>query len=426
MRKSLAIIVALAIAVSVDVHAQTMAITGAKVYPVSGPAIERGTVLIRDGKIVAVGANVSIPADAQRIDATGKVVTPGLVNAQAALGLVEIGAVRTTRDASARGKDGIAAAFRPWEGFNPASVLLEPARQGGITSVVAIPGGGLIGGQAAVMRLITGTASEMVLRAPVAMSAALGPNGAQNGASRGETVMRLREVLTDARVYRAHRAEFERGQSRTYAASRLDLEALLPVLDGKLPMVIDADKASDIETALDIAKEFGFKLIIAGGAEAWQVAGRLAAARVPVLTGAMNNIPYSFSQLGARQENAGLLAKAGVSVALVGNAGGGDEEAFNVRNVRYEAGNAVAYGMEWNAALRAITMGPAEIFGVADKVGSLQPGMLADLVIWSGDPFEFATQPEKVFIRGQLVTAPSRQDELERRYRTLPPSYRTP
>jgi imidazolonepropionase-like amidohydrolase len=156
------------------------------------------------------------------------------------------------------------------------------------------------------------------------------------------------------------------------------------------------------------------------------VADKLAAARVPVLTGAMNNIPESFVALGQRQENAGILSKAGVQVSVIGNAGGGDEEAFNVRNVRYEAGNAVSYGMEWNAALRAITLSPAEIFGVADRVGSLQAGKSADVVIWSGDPFEFATQPEKVFVRGVQIVAPSRQDLLEQRYKTLPPNYRAP
>ena len=156
------------------------------------------------------------------------------------------------------------------------------------------------------------------------------------------------------------------------------------------------------------------------------IAGKLAAAKVPVLTGAMNNIPENFSTLGQRQENAGLLTRAGVTVALVGNAGGGDEEAFNVRNLRYEAGNAVAYGMEWNAALRAITLAPAELFGVADRVGSLQAGKSADVVIWSGDPFEFASQPERVYVRGVQITTPSRQDLLEQRYKTLPPNYKAP
>ena len=404
-------------------RAQTVAITGGKIYPVSGPVIERGTVLMRDGKIVAVGADVAIPADAQRIDATGKIVTPGLVNAATQLGLVEISAVRETREMSARGRDGIAAAFMPWEGLNPSSVLLGPARDGGITSAVVLPQGGLISGQAAVVHLVTGTATDMLMRAPVAMVASLGQF---NGMARAETIMRLREILSDARVFRTRRADFERAQTRQFSASRLDLEALIPVLDGKEPMLINADKASDIEAGMRLAREFNFHLIISGGAEAWQIADQLAAAKVPVLTGAMNNIPNSFASLGQRQENAGILARAGVPVLLIGDAGGGDEDAFNVRNVRYEAGNAVAYGMDWNAALRAITLTPAEVFGVADRVGSLQAGKFADVVVWSGDPFEFASQPERVYVRGVQTTTPSRQDLLEQRYKTLPPNYRAP
>ena len=424
MRASGLFLVALGAGLAAPVPAQTIAITGGKVYPVSGPVLERGTVLMRNGTIVAVGTDVAIPADAQRIDATGKIVTPGLVNAGTALGLVEIGAVASTRETSARGHDGVAAAFMPWEGLNPNSVLIEPARAAGVTSVVVLPQGGLIAGQAGVLHLVGGSAEDMVLRAPVAMVATLGGAEGRGGMPRAETLMRLREILDDARVYQKRRAEFERAQTRPLAASHLDLEALLPVLAGREPLLVEADRASDIEAALRIAREYRLKLIIGGGAEAWMVADKLAAARVPVLTGAMNNIPMSFATLGQRQENAGLLAKAGVPVALVGNAGGGDEESFNVRNIRYEAGNAVAYGMDWNAALRAITLTPAELFGVADRVGSLQAGRQADVVIWSGDPFEFASQPERVFVRGVQQTAPTRQDLLEDRYKRLPPDYR--
>ena len=408
-------------------QAQTIAITGGKVYPVSGPVIEGGTVLIRDGKIVAVGRDVAIPSDAQRIDATGKVVTPGLVNAGTELGLSEIGAVSSTREYGAPNtENGIAAAFTPWEGLNPTSILLAPAREAGVTTVVVTPQGGLISGQAGVVHLVPGTAREMIMRSPVGMLASLGPGRGQNGGSRAETIMKLRQVLDDAKAYRTRRADFERAQMRPLAASRLDLEALLPVLDGRVPMIIEADKSSDIEAGMILAKEYGFKMILAGGAEAWMVADKLAAAHIPVLTGAMNNIPTSFATLGQRQENAGLLQKAGVQVSVIGNAGGGDEESFNVRNIRFEAGNAVAYGMDWDAALRSITLTPAETFGVADRVGSLAAGRSADVVVWSGDPLEFATEPVHVFIAGHEVTQPSRQDLLEQRYKTLPPSYRQP
>lgn len=416
----------LALVIAAPAGAQTIAITGGRVLPVSGPPIERGTVLIRDGRIAAVGADVAIPGDAQRIDATGKIVTPGLVNATTQLTVVDVGAVANTRNVSARGHDGIAAAFMVWDGLNPSSVLIAPARVAGITTVLIAPRGGMLSGQAAMLHLVEGSAADMVMKAPVAMVGEIGAPQAIGAQSRGELMLKMREVLDDARAYRQRKADYERAQTRQFAASRLDLEALGPVLDGREPLLIDADRASDIESALKLARDYNIKLIIAGAAEAWMVADKLAAARVPVMTGAMNNIPSSFSALGTRQENAGLLRRAGVTVMIIGNAGGGDEDAFNVRNVRFEAGNAVAYGMTRDDALRAITLAPAEVFGVADRVGSLQAGKDADVVVWSGDPFEFATQPEHVLIRGREVHDTTRQDMLEQRYKTLPPSYRRP
>jgi imidazolonepropionase-like amidohydrolase len=426
IRSTLATLVVLAAAFAAPAvaRAQTIAIVGAKVYPVGGPPIENGTVLIRDGRIAAVGSNVAIPAGAQRIDAAGKIVTPGLVNGATLVGLDEISSVPSTRENAARGRDRIAAAFRPWEGLNPRSVLISPTRDEGITSAVVMPGGGLLSGQAAVLRLVNGGVPEMLLRPSVGMVANLGPAG--DGTPRAETFAKLREILEDARAYRTRRSDFERAQMRDLAASRLDLESLLPVLDGREPLVVAVNRMSDIEAAMKIARDYSLRLVVRGGAEAWMIADKLAAAKIPVLTGAMNNNPTNFATLGQRQENAGLLAKAGVSVTLVGNAEGGSGESFTARNVRYEAGNAVAYGMDWNAALRAITLGPAETFGVADRIGSLAAGKLADLVIWSGDPFEFASRAEQVFVGGVRVDGPSREDLLESRYKTLPPSYRGP
>ena len=421
-----ALAAAAALAVASPLAAQTVAITGGTVYPVSGPKIERGTVLMRDGKIVAVGANVAVPAGAERIDATGKWVTPGLVNAATQLGVVEVGAVAETRDAAARGREGVAASFKVSDGLNPASVLIVPARNEGVTSAMVVPSGGLIAGQAAFIDLVDGPASSMIRRDPAAMVAQVGNAQQANLGARGEVIARMRELFTDVRAYRRNRTTFERGESRELAASRADLEALIPVLEGRVPLVVAADRAADIDAALGLAKEFGLKLVIGGGSEAWQVAPRLAAARVPVLAGAMNNIPGSFASLGNRQEGPALLRRAGVSVAVIGNAGGGDEEAFNVRNVKYEAGNAVAFGMSWDDALRAVTLTPAEIFGVADRVGSLAPGKDANVVVWGGDPFEMLTTVDAVFLRGRRVQSRSRQDMLMERYKTLPPRYGTP
>ena len=418
--------VAVSIAITSPAGAQTIAITGGKVYPVSGPPIEGGTVVIVNGKIAAVGKNVAIPAGAQRIDATGKIVTPGFVNSSTQLGVQEVSQVTDTRDMSARGKDNIAAAFTVWDGLNPNSVMMAPARKEGITSFIVMPAGGLVAGQAALLDVVPGTTTDMIIRAPVAMIAEVGDPQQAGVNSRGELIVKLRELLDDTRFFQTHRDAFDRAQTRPFAASRLDLQAMIPVIQGRLPLVVVVDRASDIDAAMRIAREFNVKLMIGGGAEGWMMADKLAAAHVPVLTGAMNNIPGGFAALGQRQENAALLRKAGVQVALIGNAGEGDEEAFNVRNLKQEAGNAVAYGMTWDDALRAVTLAPAEIFGVADRVGSLQPGREGNVVVWSGDPFEFTTRVEHVFVRGHEYSDKTRQDLLMERYKTLPNTHNNP
>jgi imidazolonepropionase-like amidohydrolase len=400
--------------------AQTVAIVGGRVHPVSGPVIENGTVLIRDGRIVSVGANVAIPSDATRIDATGKWVTPGIVNVATTLGVVEIGAVQETVDTPARGRgDAITASHKVWEGFNPNSPLIQVTRNDGITTVGVVPGGGLVGGQSALVNLSDGRLPEMLLQAPVAMTADIGSKGDQVGGTRAEVLQRLRDLLLDTREYVRRRADYERNATREMAARRGDLEAMIPVVQGRLPLVIDANRASEIESALGLANEFSLRVIINGGAEAWMVAERLATARVPVIVGSLNNIPLSFAMLGARQENAGMLQHAGASVIINGGSDG-----FNARNVRFEAGVAVAFGMPWEAALRAVTLSPAEAFGVADRIGSLQAGREANVVVWSGDPFEPMTRAERVLVRGVEVQRPSRQDELMQRYKALPPTYR--
>jgi len=425
-RRTIAVTVAALAALALGASrslAQTVAITGGTVYPVSGAPIRNGTVLMRDGRIVAVGAGLPVPGDAQRVDATGMIVTPGLIDAATQLGLVEIGEERETNDARARGSNDIAAAFRSWDGLNSESVLIAPTRNEGVTSVVVAPDGGLVAGQAALVDLVNGTGAQMVRRAPVAMVAQLEDAQAAGTRSHGETIGKLRGLLQDTRFYMTHRDAYDRAGTRHLSASRADLEAMIPVVQGKLPLAIAADRVDDITAIISLAHDFGVHPIVVGGAEAWLAASELAAAHIPVITGAMNNIPSSYQTLNQRQENAALLRKAGVEVAIIGNAGGGDEGVFNVRDVKYEAGNAVAYGMSHDDALRAVTLAPAELFGVADQVGSLQPGREANVVVWTGDPFEFSTRVKHVFIRGQEVLAPSRQDMLIQRYRTLPPNY---
>jgi imidazolonepropionase-like amidohydrolase len=396
--------------------AQTIAITNAKVYPVSSAPISNATVLIRNGLIVAVGAGISIPADAMKIDATGKIVTPGLINSITELGLVEIGQVRSTNDTSAKGSNNIAASFKVWDGLNPASALFAPTRNEGVTSVIVVPRGGLISGQAAAIDLVSGRSSDMIRRAPVAMVGQVSSATDAGTNARGELIGKLRTLLDDVKFYALHRLDYDRASSRTLAASKNDLEALIPVVEGRMPLMLEADQMDEIDAALALARDYHLKLMISGGAEAWLCADRLAAAHVPVLTGAMSNIPESFATLNQRQENAALLRRAGVTVVLVGNGDGGETQ-FNARNIKYDAGNAVAYGMSHDDALRAVTLSAAEVFGLSDRLGSLQPGRDANIVVWSGDPFEFSTQVEHVFIRGREVREPSRQDMLIERYR---------
>jgi len=396
--------------------AQTIAITGGTVYPVSGPKVANATVLIRDGKIVAVGAGVTTPSGAARIDATGKWVTPGLIDGAGQLGLVEIGAVPGTREGFLRG-DTIAAAFNVAEGLNPASMLIPVTRIEGVTTALATPLGNLVAGQAVLIDLAGNTIEEMLVKSPVGIVADLSESGKNEaGGSRAGVADRLRRAFRDALLYERRRADFNRAQMPPLPESPPDLEALLPMLHGQEALIANANRRSDIETALRLAREFKLKLVLAGAQEAWQIAAELARADVPVLVEPLDNIP-SYDALGVRYENAGLLAKAGVKIALL------ETDTHNSRNLRQEAGNAVAYGMSWEQALRAVTLSPAEIFGVADRYGSLEAGKVANVVVWSGDPFEFTTGVEHVLIRGKEISLKSRQTELLERYRKLPPNY---
>ena len=396
--------------------AQTIAITGGTVYPVAGPKLEHATVLIQNGRIAAVGMAVAIPAGATRIDATGKWVTPGLIDGSGQMGLVEIGAVGGTREAFYRG-DSVAAAFNVAEGINPASTLIPVTRMAGITTTLAAPGGHLISGQAVLIDLDGSTVEQMLVKSPVGILADLSESGKDEaGSTRAGVSQRLRRVFRDALEYERRKPDFARGQMAPLSASAPDLEALLPVLHGQLPLIAVANRRSDIATALRLAREFKLQVILAGAQEGWQVAGDIAAAGVPVLIEPLDNIP-SYDALGVRYENAALLARAGVKVVLL------ETDTHNSRNLRQEAGNAVSYGMSWDQALRAITLAPAEVFGVADRYGSLQAGKVANVVVWSGDPFEFTTAVEHVFIRGREIPLRSRQTELFERYKTLPPKY---
>jgi imidazolonepropionase-like amidohydrolase len=259
------------------------------------------------------------------------------------------------------------------------------------------------------------------------MHVVLGEEGAElAGGSRAAAFLLLREALQDARDYAAHREAFARGERREYALSRLDLEALVPVVEGELPLLVAADRASDLLAAVRLADEEGLRLVLAGAAEAWMVADALAAAGVPVLLAPLGNLPSSFEALGATLANAARLHAAGVPVAFMSG------DSHNARNLRQDAGNAVAWGLPWDAALAGMTTVPARIWGLEGTYGRLEPGYEADVVVWDGDPLEVTTYPERVFIRGEEMSPVTRQTRLRDRYLELPaegerpPAYRRP
>jgi len=432
---------ALAALATAPARAETVAITHARILTAATAGeIAQGTVVIRDGKITAVGANAAIPAGARVIDAQGGVVSPGLFATNSLLGLVEI---RQVGDDLTVDNPKLGAAFDAQYGINPASTLIPVARLAGLTSAIVMPqsaadrGGdedegdnltagkgddgdkthALFAGQAAVIDL--GQGPDLVTRAKVGMVVPFGEAGAEvAGGSRGAEIVVLKGALQDVRDYLKNRAAYDRAGLRELGLSKADLEALIPVVQGRMPMIAQVQRASDILAVLKLAKEENLKLILSGADEGWMVAGEIAKAGVPVLLNPLNDRPDSMEKIGATMENAGRLVAAGVTIAI---------GAHRARETRYNAGNAVAHGVPYATALAAVTINPAKIFGVADRTGSLEPGKDADLVIWTGDPFEPLSQATAVFIKGVQQPMTSRQLELRDRYkdlgRALPPAY---
>jgi imidazolonepropionase-like amidohydrolase len=434
-----------ALAMAAPASAETVAITHARILTAAAAGeIAQGTVVIRDGKIAAVGANAAIPAGARVIDAQGGVVSPGLFATNSLLGLVEI---RQVGDDLTVDNPKLGAAFDAQYGINPASTLIPVARLAGLTSAVVMPqsaadrGGdedegdnltagkgddgdkthALFAGQAAVIDL--GQGPDLVTRAKVGMVVPFGEAGAQvAGGARGAEIVVLKGALADVRDYLKNRAAYDRAGMRELGLSKADLEALIPVVQGRMPIIAQVQRASDILAVLKLAREENLKLILSGADEGWRVAGEIAKAGVPVLLNPLNDRPESMEKIGATMENAGRLVAAGVTIAIEADGG-----AHRARETRYNAGNAVAHGVPYATALAAVTINPARIFGVADRTGSLEPGKDADLVIWTGDPFEPLSQATAVFIKGVQQPMTSRQLKLRDRYRdlnrALPPAY---
>ena len=417
----------IALLLALPASAATTAIVGAKVHTV-GPqgTIENGTVLIADGRIIAVGADVEIPAGAETIDASGKVVTPGIFSPFSQLGLVEVSSSAGPTDGAQRG-DYFTAGFDVADAYNPRSTLIAINRIEGVTRALVAPtpayGGGtssghILSGLAAVVNL--GGAAYLDLQR-AAMVVTLGESGSGvSGGSRTDTWLTLRNALDEALDYRDHKGDFERGMRREYVHSVADLKALQGIVNGNTPLVVRLHRASDIEVLIRVVDEYGLQAIIIGGEEAWLLADELAVAGIAVVIDPTANLPGNFDRVNARFGSASILVDAGVQVAI------GDGDTHNARNITQLAGNAVAHGLDWDAALRAITLTPAELFGMSGSAGSLEAGKAADVVIWPGDPLEVSNFPEQVFINGEKIPMVSRQTLLRDRYLNGegPPAYR--
>lgn len=433
-----------ALALTGPALAQDVAITGGRVLTGTS-VIENGTVVIRNGKVVSVGTG-GASAGLRVIDARGKIVTPGFVAVDSGLAGTEVGSVRGTNDLANRANT-LTAAFDLSYGLDPWSFTLPVARLGGVTRAVVTPqhggsGGGhshddsdfagaghggfqspgLFAGQAAVIKL---GGADILVKPRVAMVAPFGEAGATvAGGARGAEFVLFKETLAEVRAYARNKAAYERADMRALSLSRADMEALIPVANGAMPLIVTVNRASDIQQVLRLAREEGVKVILDGAAEGWLVADEIAAAKVPVILHPTTNLPSNFEMRAARMQNAAALNAAGVVIAIKGNEG----SAHRARDIRYNAGNAVSHGLPFAAAIQAITVNPARIFGFDGQFGELKAGAAGDVVVWSGDPLEPLSQPSAVLIDGVEQPLQARNLLLRDRYRTggegaMPPAY---
>jgi imidazolonepropionase-like amidohydrolase len=413
------LIAALLCTVASPALAQTVAITGGKVVIGDGTdPIDGATVLVQDGKVVAVGRDVVVPAGVRKVDASGKWVTPGLVVAVTDLGLLDVGAVDDSNDSGAD-KSPFSASLDISHAINPDAQHIRVSRAGGVTRAAVAPldTDTIFGGQGAVIDLGADPNPVMVPRAFQYVE--LGETGARRaGGSRVATWAELHNSLIEARELSQSPAGARRDD---VLLNRRDAVALIPVVTGKQPLYVHVERAADIRMVLKLRQEFPLlKLVIVGATEGWMVAPELAQAGVSVLATPLNDLPASFEQLGATQSNVGRMKAGGVKVSL---------GAFfdQPRYAPQYAGNMVALskvpgasGLTWNQAFASISSGPAEAMGLGDKIGSLRPGRMGDVVIWDGDPLEVTSGVTMVFIDGVEQPLRDHQTRLRDRYKGSP------
>ena len=398
-----------------SLQAENYAIVGATVHTMGAQGtVNNATVLIKDGKIQRVIDGEPALAGYQLIYAKGKVVTPGFIGAQTSLGLVDVGFSAGTVDSNANitSISSTGAAMDISYAINPDSSLIAISRIEGITSAATSikQNGQLFNGQGALITLAD--SDDPLLKTAAFVSTNVSNNGVDNvGGSRGVLWVTLEQGINEA--------EFAQGKNLTPMQewhgqlSKADVKALLPVIRGDIPLLIEARRAADIRQVIAFKKRHPkLDLVLVHATEGWRVAKELAANDIPVILNPESNLPYAFDQLAATLENAGRLDKAGVKVSI-------GIETHNIRLAKQHAANAVANGLPWEQGLAALTINPAKIYGMDQLIGSLEPGKQADLVIWSGDPLEVTETAEQVFIKGDLIDMQSRQTKLRDRYLQL-------
>lgn len=404
---------ALGACLSLPAAAQTLAITNGRVVTNAGPQLENATVLITNGDIVAVGANLSIPENARIIDAEGGWVTPGLFAGYTQLGLIEVALEGSTTDQNAGDSD-FSVSLDVSDGFNPAGSHIPTTRMEGVTRAALFPSTGetIFGGTGALID--TAGDADSLFQTESFVFADVSQSGASTaGGSRPAAWRYLEAAFEDARGYPLRFATHPDG----LVLNRMDAGALAPVVRGNRMLVLEVDREADLRRAIRFARENApLQLVILGGAEAWKVADELAAANIPVLIDPQRNLPGSFDGLASTLANARRLHAAGVSLAYTTRT---DDGYFNVRLLPQHAGNAVGNGVDWDSAFRSITLTPAEIFGVGDRYGALAPGYAADVVVWNGDPLEVMSAPVRVLIDGEIQDMSSRQTRLRDRYQNI-------
>lgn len=392
-------LVAAGLLASGAVSAQSLAIINATLHTSSDQGVlESASIVMNDGKITAINPS-DVKAD-KIIDAKGQIVTPGFIATVNQLGLVEVGAVAGSRDA---GEEKAGIDFDASLAFNPRSSLIPYARKGGVTRDLITPYGGdsIFAGLASVVDL--SGSFESVNKKQAALVVHLGER------SKGSRAFTLQTLINKLDEYQTKASkEAKKDDAKPSAEDKI----MAKVLKGDMPLLISVSRASDIVELIKVKQQFGVNIVLNGAQDAVVVKDRIAKAGIPVIISAMDNLPGSFDSLHASLNNAGILEKAGVKVLLTV----GGDASHNVYQLRYDAGNAVSYGMSQQGALKAMTSNVADVFGI--NAGSLEVGKAADVVMWSNDPFELSSHVNKMFINGVEVSTESRQDKLRERYTT--------